>query len=209
MLETLVLVTPLPRDTIRDTIPLYGSDKYCPAADSNEVLTACDGTTSGVEPHIVWTIDPISKCLIYSGIAIGTDELCIKVCDTITKVCKETTVYITVVPPSDTLPVKDSIVTCKLITPADSNVVITSCSGQTRDTTVLGSWSIDANGCIKYVSGPTIGNDTLCIVKCDTVLNKCDTIPFIITITPRVDTIRDTNYINRRWIWCTSEYNYC
>jgi gliding motility-associated-like protein len=196
--EVIINITPLPRDTIYDTIPLFTSGQTCfnLNLDKNKVISACDGSTIGTTQHYAWVFNPFTGCITYTGKAIGTDEVCIKVCDTITRVCKETSLFVTVLPPSDTLPVKDSILTCKLITPADSNVVIKTCTGATRDTTVLGIWSIDSKGCINYHSGPAIGNDTLCIVKCDTVTNKCDTLPFIITIRPRVDIIRDTNFIN-------------
>ena len=42
----------------------------------------------------------------------------------------------------------------------------------------------------------------MCIVKCDIVKGICDTVPVIITVTPRTDIIRDTNYINTNTSVC-------
>jgi gliding motility-associated-like protein len=102
----------------------------------------------------------------------------------------------------DTIPVRDTLIICNLVTPADSNVVVTSCDGNTQGSTLLGNWSIDSTNCLVYQSGSTVGNDTLCIVKCDTVKGICDTVPVIITVTPRTDIIRDTNYINTNTSVC-------
>jgi gliding motility-associated-like protein len=102
----------------------------------------------------------------------------------------------------DTIPVRDTLIICNLVTPADSNVVVTSCDGNTQGSTLLGNWSIDSTNCLVYHSESTVGNDTLCIVKCDIVKGICDTVPVIITVTPRTDIIRDTNYINTNTSVC-------
>jgi gliding motility-associated-like protein len=141
------------------------------------------------------------------SVSVGSDTLCVIKCDTSTRIC-DTTVIIINVPPTydtirDTLPVRDTIITCKYITAADSNVVVKNCDGSTSGTTTLGQWEVDPiTHCLKYISFNTIGNDTLCLVKCDTVKNKCVNISVIITIIPVIDTLRDTNYIETDTVRC-------
>jgi gliding motility-associated-like protein len=69
--------------------------------------------------------------------------------------------------------------------PLGENIEIKSCDGSTTGTTVLGgTWSIDPlTTCLIYTAGPTKGNDTLCIVACDTLKQQCNTTTVIITVT--------------------------
>jgi gliding motility-associated-like protein len=128
-------------------------------------------------------------------VGYNLDTLCVVVCNT-AGICDTTQVIVSNVPGTDTLPVRDSIVICIKTEPRDSNVIIKACDGTTSTVTVLGSYTIDsATQCIKYTAGNIIGSDTLCVVKCDTATGKCDTFHPVVVITPRIDTIRDTNTV--------------
>jgi hypothetical protein len=89
----------------------------------------------------------------------------------------------------DTTHVQDSIILCVLVesfTNADSiQIGCTNALG--------GTFTVVNDSCIKYVAPiNTIGNDTTCIIICDTALNICDTTTVIITVLPKRDTVYDT-----------------
>jgi gliding motility-associated-like protein len=95
-----VTVTPV-TDTIRvsDTIKTTTSIcNFLPADTTGITVTSCDDATSGTSGHSgIWSIDPNTKCLVYTAGPVKTlDTLCVKVCDIETKLCRETIVIITV-----------------------------------------------------------------------------------------------------------------
>jgi hypothetical protein len=118
----------------------------------------------------------------------GRDSICIVVCDN-GGLCDTGVVIINIIPNIDTtrheVPefITDTI--CDITLPLGENIEIKSCDGSTTGTTVLGgTWSIDPlTTCLIYTAGPTKGNDTLCIVACDTLKQQCNTTTVIITVT--------------------------
>ncbi|MFN8283151.1 MAG: Ig-like domain-containing protein [Chitinophagales bacterium] len=214
---TTVIFSNTPKiDTIIRTIcDTCGTDTICTKQPVGMTITTVtvDRCTQTTTPLVIATVVPGTTCIAIQrdstvSVSVGSDTLCVIKCDTSTRIC-DTTVLIIIVPPThdtirDTLPVRDTIILCNYITPADTNVTVTACDGSTSGTSTMGHWEIDpVTHCLQYNSFSNIGNDsTICIVKCDTVKNKCITIPVIITIIPVIDTIRDTNYIKTDTIRC-------
>ena len=75
-------------------------------------------------------------------------------------------------------------------------VIITNCNG--GPLTTVNTYNTLANGCIEIVRSTTVGYnvDTLCVIVRDTTKGIDDTTTVIISNTPKVDTIRDTNVVN-------------
>jgi gliding motility-associated-like protein len=89
---------------------------------------------------------------------------------------KDTIIY-------DTLPVFTTSTICELSLPPRGEVIVKSCDGETSGIETYGSWTIDQQtNCLVYTAGPLEGNDTLCIIACDTA-RQCNTTTVIITVT--------------------------
>jgi len=150
---------------------------------------------------------PYSYNIGYSGTKISLASGChmVRIVDTITgcedsiRVCVSSCTPIDTI--VDTIPVRDTITICPFID-LDSNDVVTACDGSTVGQGTLGTWVINSIGCLEYIAGSTIGNDTLCTVRCDQVTNTCDTVIIIITVIPVIDIKRDTNFINTDTLIC-------
>jgi gliding motility-associated-like protein len=93
--------TPLIIKTIVDSIPINTDSTYCDLAydptSTHIVFTACDSvSTSGTAIYGTWILGT-NGCLTYNAGPIkGTDTLCVLACDTVTQICSNTTVIITV-----------------------------------------------------------------------------------------------------------------
>ena len=158
------------------------------AGDTHTTTIACgpmNGTiTSGP------SIGNNTICLTYSPNANynGTDSICVVVCDN-GGLCDTGVIHVNITPVSDTIRhtvpghINDTI--CDYIHPEGEHVVVKNCDGSTMGTTVLGgTWSIDpATKCLVYKAGANKGNDTLCIIACDTIKQYCNTTTVIVTVT--------------------------
>jgi len=181
------------RDTIRDTTPVTTILTVCdfvPADTANVVVTNCDGMTVGQANFGLWSIDA-NKCLVYSAGPIkGSDTLCIKVCNTETQICTETTVIVTVtgLPPvairNDTItdpntPVVISVLNNDIKTDEDS---LSLCPDAIVMTPSNGSVIVNQDGTITYTpnQGYT-GIDSFIYQICDP--EGIDTAIVYITIT--------------------------
>ena len=174
-----------PEDTLI-TVCLPFSD--VDAGDTHTTTIACgpmNGTiTSGP------SIGNNTICLTYSPNANynGTDSICVVVCDN-GGLCDTGVIHVNITPVSDTIRhtvpghINDTI--CDYIHPEGEHVVVKNCDGSTMGTTVLGgTWSIDpATKCLVYKAGANKGNDTLCIIACDTIKQYCNTTTVIVTVT--------------------------
>jgi len=80
------------------------------------------------------------------------------------------------------LPIIDTITICPKV-PAGSEITVTACDGSTSGQGDLGTWSINTQGCLVYIAGPTKGNDTLCVKACSDLSGECIETTIIITVT--------------------------
>ena len=137
------------------------------------------------EPDIRTNYIPFSYNIGYSGAKLLIDTGChvVKLVNKRTN-CEDSMVICVESCPSqiilDTLPIRTTETICEFTTGRDGEVV-TACDGATTGTTNLGSWSINAQGCLVYEAGPLKGNDTLCIKTC--IGNNCFESTVIITVT--------------------------
>jgi gliding motility-associated-like protein len=206
--DTIVtIITIIPTvDIIRDTNLVNTTTTVCMPLEDGFTPTSVSIINCGYNNNSgnVYTPSGTQCITIVRSNTVGynLDTLCVVVCNA-AGVCDTTKVIVSNTPKSDTVEVEDSIEVCVKTLPRDSNVVVKTCDGGTSTVTVLGTFTIDPiTQCIKYVAGSVIGNDTLCIVKCDTVTGKCDTVRPVIVIIPRIDTLRDTNIIGTTTTVC-------
>jgi len=136
------------------------------------------------------TVENGSVCITYTPNENfnSSDSICVIVCDN-GGLCDTGIIHIIIPPTGDTIRptipehVTDTI--CDYTKPISNDVVIKTCDGSTTGTTELGgTWTIDPlTTCLIYTAGSTKGEDTLCIVACDTVTGQCNTTTIIITVT--------------------------
>ena len=189
---TIVPITVVP---VMDTVPTTTKEDVpftlCPPAltvvDSVGTFTLNCGPNNGTT-----SIDTATSCITYtpSSNFSGLDTLCIIICD-INGVCDTTLVPVTVTSEADTIPVtipEDSTIT--LCPPVLSGVspigsISTNC-GPTSGTVTLDTMT----GCMTYKPDTNyVGNDTICVITCDTLSGICDTTVVTVTVTPVIDTV--------------------
>jgi hypothetical protein len=178
--------------------------------------TFCDGSTIGNGTLGTYEIDA-NGCVTYvAGNTPGDEnEICVIACDANLGICDTTIIIITVVPPTvtpdtiyDTVPVNDTVVVCVDLEPTfdPAQTTYTFCDGSTIGNGTLGTYEIDANGCVTYVAGNTPGDENeICVIACDANLGICDTTIIIITVVPPTvtpDTIYDTVPVNDTVVVC-------
>jgi molybdopterin/thiamine biosynthesis adenylyltransferase len=202
----IISITPKP-DTLFDTIPVNDSTPpLCATADdilntSGTTYTFCDNMPYNGG---YLTTDPVTGCPVYhSGPTSGNavDTICVVATDSLGNT--DTTVWIISITPKpdtlfDTIPVNDS--TPPLCATADdilntSGTTYTFCDNMPYNGGYLTTDPV--TGCPVYHSGPTSGNavDTICVVATDS-LGNTDTTVWIISITPKPDTLFDTISVN-------------
>jgi hypothetical protein len=202
----IISITPKP-DTLFDTIPVNDSTPpLCATADdilntSGTTYTFCDNMPYNGG---YLTTDPVTGCPVYhSGPTSGNavDTICVVATDSLGNT--DTTVWIISITPKpdtlfDTIPVNDS--TPPLCATADdilntSGTTYTFCDNMPYNGGYLTTDPV--TGCPVYHSGPTSGNavDTICVVATDS-LGNTDTTVWIISITPKPDTLFDTIPVN-------------
>ncbi|MBL0078616.1 MAG: hypothetical protein IPP53_05695 [Bacteroidetes bacterium] len=214
--DTLIIRIIPTRDTIRDIIQVGDRDSVCVAIengmDADDVtVVLCAGPLDNIT-NVQTHVDGGCVWLSYTGTSVGTDQLCVSICDNSLDVCDETVVIITVIP-NDTVIVIPVCDTCSETFCLDTlfditNSTWTFCDGSTEVTTPLGEVSIDGlTGCVTYTANGTIGFDTLCVIHCDTITGVCDTIDPIIKIIPTKDIIRDTIFVGQTDSVCVAIEN--
>jgi len=154
------------------------------------ITNVCESAATGM---IEYELDEENFCVTYEGVSVGSDALCIEICDDAGN-CDTTNIVIQVMPLSakDTLEV--SVVNGKtetfcletIILPAAFDTIYNFCedaSGAFADVVVL-----DGTPCIDY-TGVGLGQEPACIVICD-VEGNCDTTVILINVTiPPTDTV--------------------
>ena len=154
-------------------------ENYCPTRSGSEISFALDAGT---------------RCVTYTGLGVGADTACVRVCNTL-GVCDTTHFFITgqsvVLPPSgggshtfnDTITVGLNRQKCNLTMPSGTiNVFQNLCAGGpgTNVTFALNA----GTRCVTY-TGATVGIDTACVRVCNTS-NVCDTTTMLIEARPVV-----------------------
>lgn len=142
---------------------------------------------------VVFSVDSLSKCVNYTGLALGTDTACIEICD-LSGLCDTielliTTNACTVDGPDlvvDTIFIGEEVVYC----PDSSGLAgsIVSIDNFCGDQSV-GNVDFFVNPetfCVEY-AGLELGKDTACVVICD-ANNFCDTTYFCILVEPYFET---------------------
>ncbi|MBX7226392.1 MAG: hypothetical protein K1X55_10200, partial [Chitinophagales bacterium] len=224
---TIIIITVVPPtvtpDTIYDTVPVNDTVVVCvnlePTFDpAQTTYTFCDGSTADNGTLGTYEIDD-NGCVTYvAGNTPGDEnEICVIACDANLGICDTTIIIITVVPPTvtpdtiyDTVPVNDTVVVCINLEPTfdPAQTTYTFCDGSTTGTGTLGTYEIDDNGCVTYVSGNTPGDENeICVIACDANLGICDTTIIIITVVPPTvtpDTIYDTVPVNDTVVVCVN-----
>jgi gliding motility-associated-like protein len=190
--------------TFTDTITVGSTRQKCnitiPSGTINVFQNLCP-TNSGT--NVGFGIDIATRCITYTGISVGIDSACIRVCNT-GNVCDTTYMYIGTLPASaptrnhifnDTITVGLNRKKCDFITPNNPTLIRNLCP-TTSGTNIR--FALDTvNKCVTY-TGVTVGVDTACILICDAT-GKCDTTTMYVTgktatsrpiIKPSIDTVR-------------------
>ncbi|MEO0041407.1 MAG: hypothetical protein RL329_855 [Bacteroidota bacterium] len=171
-----------------DTITLGLDREICnlvnPGGLINTFSNFCTGA-SGI--RVGFTIDTARKCVRYSGLAIGTDSVCMRVCNT-SGICDTTYIAITTLPVSirqnitDTITVGLNRIYCL---PASETRVMR--SGCTPSNGGFATITVDtATRCITY-TGIRQGTDSSCYVLCNPLTGRCDTIKVSIRAIPTIN----------------------
>jgi gliding motility-associated-like protein len=138
-----------------------------------------------------FTLDQATKCVAYTGVAIGRDSACIRVCNAAGQ-CDTTYMYISAIVNGNgggtngaggrTITVRDTISiglsreNCGVSVPISVFSVINNCPNSSGTNV---AFSIDANRrCVTY-RGLTVGVDTACYVVCNPN-GVCDTTIYIV-----------------------------
>ena len=187
--DTVTMITSVFKVTdqiIYDTLLINFTDSTCisiAGLDPNTITVTneCLGS-SGTEVN--FTINEITLCILYDGLALGNDTACIKISDASGNTIN-TTIIVTVVPPSpdvyiDTIGAGNTEIFCLDPSELAGNIVsvINFCPDDSN-----GNISIVINnttGCIT-ITGLVPGTDTLCLQYCDD-LGVCDTTYAFITV---------------------------
>lgn len=137
--------------------------------------------------NVAFTLDAITRCVTYTGMTVGIDTACVRVCNT-SNVCDTTTMFIdarsVVSPPiggsqvfNDTITIGLSRQKCDIRIPSGTINVLQNICAANSGTNV--GFAIDVvTRCVTY-TGLTVGTDTACLRVCNTS-NVCDTTTFLI-----------------------------
>jgi gliding motility-associated-like protein len=182
--------------TFKDTITVGLNRQKCnltiPAGTINVFQNYCTGSSGS---KVTFALDAATRCVTYTGLVVGTDTACVRVCNT-SNVCDTTKVIITAIPVvvappvtggsftfKDTITVGLSRVKCNLTVPTGTiNVFENYCFGSSGTKVFFGLDPL--TNCVTY-TGAVVGTDTVCLRVCNTS-NVCDTNKIIITTIPVV-----------------------
>jgi gliding motility-associated-like protein len=181
-----------------DTITVGLNRQKCnltiPTGTINVFQNLC-ATASGT--NVNFALDLATRCVTYTGVTVGLDTACVRVCNT-TGVCDTTTVIIqalaVVTPPpptggshvfTDTITVGLNRQKCNLTIPTGTINVFQNLCATASSTNV--NFVLDlATRCVTY-TGVSVGKDTACVRVCNTS-NVCDTTTMIIDARPLITT---------------------
>ena len=189
-----VVVTPQGGSYVfTDTITVGLNRQKCnitiPTGTINVFQNLCAGNSG---TNVSFALDAATRCVTYTGLVIGTDTACVRVCNT-DGVCDTTTMFIqaipvVVTPPqggahifNDTITVGLNRQKCNITIPTGTiNVFQNLCAGNSGTNV---SFALDAaTRCVTY-TGLVIGFDTACVRVCNTE-GVCDTTTFIVEAKP-------------------------
>ncbi|MEN8927589.1 MAG: gliding motility-associated C-terminal domain-containing protein, partial [Flavobacteriales bacterium] len=186
-------IFPITLIPVVDTVPLIVDEDdsivLCPNTDSTTRVDMLGNVVVDCLPQFGTTTIDSNGCVTYKPFQnfVGVDSFCIIMTDS--GGFSDTTYYpITIVPVRDTIIdtlVSDSITFCMPTTTRVDSLggVSVLCPPSFAVATIIDS----VTGCVTYVRDSTYaGNDTLCIVICDTA-GVCDTTTVILTV-PRIFT---------------------
>jgi gliding motility-associated-like protein len=198
--DTLTLrVACIQKDTVRQTINVGSNAGYSVnttqllgSPQSSSFKNLCVYSTT----HVNFTALS-SPTISYSGVTVGTDTACLKICDQY-GICDTTILIVTAqLPPSRKLTYRDSAVIggtlqsrCSILKPTGTINIFEEFNCATRQGHI--NYTIDqVGGCINFTAA-SLGFDTVCIRVCNT-LGVCDTSTYIlkaVTVPVVVDTPR-------------------
>ena len=196
------------QDTISVGLSRQKCDITLPSGTLNVFENMCP-TRSGT--MVSFALDVPSHCVTYTGLAVGADTACIRVCNTL-RVCDTTQFYITgqtaPLPPRgtvsnvvDTISINDVKTNCALTKPSGTLTTFTNFCPSSSGTNV--AFTLDnANKCVTY-RGLAVGLNNACLEVCNS-LGTCDTTNFFInvkaapTVTTHVFSDTITNGLSRQ-----------
>ncbi len=174
--------------TIRDTIDIAATGSGCLPTNElvggfSEIFDFCSNENG---TSVIFDWSPQDTCITYEGLAVGEDQACFIVCDSL-GVCDTTYYIVTVVDPSDTIPIMANPDT--LTTSLDMTMVINVLGNDSfnpaTDTIFItvppmnGTASFNADGTLEYIPNPGYCSndvpDALQYAICDNALTVCDT----------------------------------
>jgi gliding motility-associated-like protein len=160
-------------------------------AEGNGPYTATIGCADNGTASVVVTGNTVCVTFVPTPGYVGTDSLCLVVCDA-ANACNTSNVVIVVTPPNtpplvnDTLvytPMDSTITVCVPIVNAEGNGPYTatiSCADNGTVSAVVSGNTV----CVTFVPALSyIGTDSLCLVVCDAA-NACDSSNIVIVVTP-------------------------
>ena len=177
--DTVTLITAcIAPDVIRRTVSVGANQTYC--ADLTQLLGSAVSTVnfcSRSTTHVRFDA-PTAACIKFTGIAVGTDTACIRVCDRY-GICDTTTLIVSAETPlSSTFPLRDTVTVglshtvSGVVFPNGTIASLTNICPTASGTNV--QISLDTTRKTVTVSGVTVGIDTACIRICNTE-GVCDT----------------------------------
>jgi gliding motility-associated-like protein len=181
-----------------DTINIPKGTKnysYCKLNNGNltQIDTIFNICPTSPNSPISYAIDTVKKCLKINGLDVGTDSICIVVCNKL-KVCDTTIIYVNVLDSnvirikydSVRVVVNDTIIYCDLLKTNFQGRIDTIKNICPNPNSTVSSYILDDSlYCVKII-GLAPGMDSVCIVICD-VEGFCDTTIIYINV---IDTFK-------------------
>ncbi len=183
-------------DTINLTIMEGDILDYELALDSclNSLDTIFNYCEDDSGTNVIVTLNEVTNDTVsFEGITVGQDTACIVVCDTMMNTC-DTTIFIVDVMPNPTCGDVDTVLldltVDEIFAPMfdldpcvmNPDTIFNYCEDASGSSVVITELELDPGPIVEF-EGFSPGQDTACIVVCDTTTNECDTTIYIITVT--------------------------
>ncbi len=159
------------------------SNSYCKLNPGNlsQIDTIYNICPISVNSPISFVLDTVAKCLKINGLSIGTDSICMVVCNKL-KQCDTTVIYVNVIDSviirikydTITVPVGDTITYCDVLKTNFQGAIDTIKNICPNPNSPTLTYTIDDTLLCVTIIGLTPGTDSLCIVVCDKE-GFCDT----------------------------------
>jgi gliding motility-associated-like protein len=202
-----VIDTTIRRHVLTDSVLVGSTGTQCNLPNPGGVLTTIRNLCAHASPFVQFTIDSVRRCVTYTGLTVGSDSVCMEICNA-QGFCDTTTIRINARPNSNRIHRRTDTITigmnreiCNLVSPGGTISTFSNfCAG------VSGArvdFTIDAiRNCIRY-KGMTLGTDSACMRVCNTN-GTCDTTYVTITTIPLVtnQNINDTITVGLNRIYC-------